>query len=770
MINLDVADSFFYISNDEYIIAVIDAENRILAGIKYDGKPYFPNHEMYSVIANEEWLYAIIDAEDKILFGFKTNGKTYVGDADFLDDIKNNQEAISEIKSYLANFINLHIDALSSITAVDNPEFIEVTTDSEDKVLAGRTHDGAAFENVGFSAPKVSIDGHIIEDIEDPEGRREIITDSEGKIISYRDKDGVKHEDAGIKTNHLILTHQGMTDFQKALKESGFNSGANDWSDAKSIEIPTPRCALVNIVSSNNDLAVWPESKTTNAHYYMQFWDMQGNYFKKEIIFNAQGNSSMGFIKKNGSADFCNNNGWDDNDTFSIKFGNWVAQDSFHFKSYYLDYLRGSAVVAYQFANDVYKTRGIYADRPWKKALIDFNKILPTTPGGLSADGISDIDLQIDNGARCMPDGFPAIFYLNGEFYGIYSWQLKKHRDNYHLNKKIPEQIQLDGELYYNYLWGGNIDWTRFEIRNPKDLYCMDGSKYDGDNPQELIDSTSPNYDSANKKHKNSAKVKQYIINLSHRVSEINTLDATDSAAAKALFDKYFDADNLIDYQLINMALGDVDGFGKNWQWVTYDGIKWYVCQYDKDLSFGYYWIGTHTTPPLNGWITGPSSSLPTGLAVKYYQAEHKARWQELKELGLMTADRLIKGVSDWVARVGRDNYAKEWEKWPDSPCNRDSHIDFTNWVFDNQIVWSEPASDVWNNSTEYHANDVVWFLDFDGQWLRFKSKTTNTNKPPLTQGYLISPKSMGFRDSMWRICKYIQQTIKNQDNFFNNL
>ena len=55
LINIDVADSFFYISNDEYIIAVVDAENRILAGIKYDGKPYFPNHEMYSVITNEEW-------------------------------------------------------------------------------------------------------------------------------------------------------------------------------------------------------------------------------------------------------------------------------------------------------------------------------------------------------------------------------------------------------------------------------------------------------------------------------------------------------------------------------------------------------------------------------------------------------------------------------------------------------------------------------------------------------------------------------------------
>nr|DAM40988.1 MAG TPA: hypothetical protein [Bacteriophage sp.] len=52
LINTEIANSFFYISNDEYIIAVVDAEDRILVGIKYDGEPYFPNHEMYSVITN----------------------------------------------------------------------------------------------------------------------------------------------------------------------------------------------------------------------------------------------------------------------------------------------------------------------------------------------------------------------------------------------------------------------------------------------------------------------------------------------------------------------------------------------------------------------------------------------------------------------------------------------------------------------------------------------------------------------------------------------
>ena len=90
LINLDVAESFFYISNDEYIIAVVDAENRILAGIKYDAQPYFPNHEMYSVITNEEWLYAIIDAENKVLGGFRVNdGHMIVGGIDISTFIAN---------------------------------------------------------------------------------------------------------------------------------------------------------------------------------------------------------------------------------------------------------------------------------------------------------------------------------------------------------------------------------------------------------------------------------------------------------------------------------------------------------------------------------------------------------------------------------------------------------------------------------------------------------------------------------------------------------
>ena len=45
--------------------------------------------------------------------------------------------------------------------------------------------------------------------------------------------------------------------------------------------------------------------------------------------------------------------------------------------------------------------------------------------------------------ARCYPDGFPCVVYLNGAFYGIFSWQLKKHRDNMAMGRnEMPDPVE----------------------------------------------------------------------------------------------------------------------------------------------------------------------------------------------------------------------------------------------------------------------------------------------------------------------------------------
>lgn len=180
LINLDVADSFFYISNDEYIIAVVDAENRILAGVKYDGEPYFPNHEMYSVITNVEWLYAIIDAEDKVLGGFRANdGHMIVGGIDISTFIANAIIDIANIKERTAH-----------LSTTENDEYLSVETDANGKVIGYIAPDGSHYLYKVKSETIPTEFSHI----EDPEGRTEITTDTEGKILGYRNGEGVRCE------------------------------------------------------------------------------------------------------------------------------------------------------------------------------------------------------------------------------------------------------------------------------------------------------------------------------------------------------------------------------------------------------------------------------------------------------------------------------------------------------------------------------------------------------------------------------------------------
>ena len=214
------------------------------------------------------------------------------------------------------------------------------------------TVNGADVSNVSATteafeiAQAVSANTSQFSAINDPEGRLEIKTDSEDKIISYRDADGVLHEEKGIKAkeiktdnvdansvscNHISVSDAAATELTEALKKIGFTVDTPvDWSDETFINLPSlPTCALLNI----SGVDVMPTTKTTNAKMTVEVWDMNGNYFKKKCIGNAQGDSSLAHPKKNFALDFCEDD-WLGDDTTTIKIGPWVSQDSFHFKAF----------------------------------------------------------------------------------------------------------------------------------------------------------------------------------------------------------------------------------------------------------------------------------------------------------------------------------------------------------------------------------------------------------------------------------------------------
>ena len=764
----DLKTRISILDSHNWLFAIVDANGNVAGGIDKYGAIFANSIKgVYEAkqVENDEWLLAFRDANERIAFGVRRDG------------------------SFFAN--SVQIDGIPS--QIESDSFLYVITDKDNKVLWGIMNSGAVYQPYG-----------VPEEV----------------------KDLARKLDERIDTLNDYLTVHGV---QTKV----------DFSDSSYIQIPEPRCAVINITGFSS----MPTSKTANYCGYLEFWDMQGNYFKKKVIANAQGNSSMGFIKKNAAFDFCDDD-WIGDETPSIRFGKWVPQDSFHMKAYYTDFFRGVGAVSYKLYDQIVRTRGNRKDRPWKKGLINFDSIKATT-NSFANPLQDDFALEFDTGARCFPDGFPVICYLNGNFYGVFSWQLKKHRDNMHQDKKTAEHIHIDGNLYSGNIWQGSVAWNQFEIRNPKSLYCintedvsgwgytsldatadadeiaaigdnyqevedkpsdftnadiiskygnnppaylyrtskgkwyklitLDGKQYlpyDGDNPVELIDDTMPYYDASNKDHVRSNQVKIYLKNLSTAVSKMQAAEtiyntssktAEDLATLKAVIETYCDVENQIDYMIVSDLIKNSDGFGKNWQWFTYDGVKWYVGLYDCDMSFGGHFQGNQITTPLTGHISTTKSNFH-GYVIAYYAEELNARYKELADMGIITVDNIYSIFKDWTERIGVENYKKEYKKWADSPCYGQSTIRTDYW----EMLYNEDgspkmvSSSTYNSSTVYAVDDEVSYgLNSTMGYYCFKCIQATETAIPAPISYFRHT------DNIYRVQKWIETEVVNMDKVY---
>lgn len=636
---------------DEFLQYIEDADHRLLFGIKRDGSvtwqkgiPQHVKDAMTPTMQNDEYLYAIVDPEEHVLFAIKKDGT--------VDWQKGTPKHVVEACN----------------PTMENEEYIYLIKDAEDKVLFGIKQDGSVYWPKGL--PKW-VEERINQDTIKNEEYVQITQDADGKIIEGVLSDGTKKFSSKVRfENEVDLSKKSCASLIETLKSKGYLLATGDWSDAKELSIPMPRCAVINFTGISN----MPQAKFVDMQGIMSFWDMQGNYFQKNVIMNGQGQATMNCPKKNCAIDICNDN-WIGDDTFKLQIGDWVAQDGFHLKANWNDYSKGGiAQGGYKFANDIWKSRGFDKDRPWKKALIDMDDIDVSVKSG------EDTSLQIDTGARNMPDGFPCVVYLNRDFVGIFAFQLKKHHDNFHMDKKEAKQIHLDSRVSAGTILDvENIDWTAFEVRNPKSIYCMDGTKYDGDtNCNELMDNTSTYYDGNNKDHVRSNKVKQYINNLNTNFGAIRTAQsnyeasrtAENRGAVKVAYEKVFDIENMIDYLIFCDITWNWDGVSNNCQWCTYDGKKWYLCPYDLDHCY--------ERDPNAGHIN-TSRAYPFYYIYTYYKDELESRYAELRRLGILTVEHIINIINDWALSIGYDFFEKEKEKWPTEP--QDSLFRVKKWL-----------------------------------------------------------------------------------------
>lgn len=199
---------FRVIENEEFIMAVVDSDDRVLFGIyRATGKPYFPLNEMYHVEQNEEFLAVWLDADNHELFGIRRDGQI-IGEIHAVNALK---QVISQLQSDLASLqekvgtIDSNLKELLDVFSLqENPEYLAVEQDAEGKVLSATYNDGSHYIHNAKSETIPEEFSHI----EDPEDRMEITTDAEGRLLSYRGSDGMKNELAGFNSSQYYKNNE----------------------------------------------------------------------------------------------------------------------------------------------------------------------------------------------------------------------------------------------------------------------------------------------------------------------------------------------------------------------------------------------------------------------------------------------------------------------------------------------------------------------------------------------------------------------------------
>lgn len=233
-------------------------------------------------------------------------------------------------------------------------------------------------------------------------------------------------------------------------------------------------------------------------------------------------------------------------------------------------------------------------------------------------------------------DGFPIQVVLNGEWIGIY-------------NFNIPKDGWMMGMGNGAIVCAENFAWEKDPLLDENVLSL----EYKSDNytEQEI-------YDSLN-------RIKTIVY---------DNRDSLTSDNIDEILGPYLDIDSTIDYILFNSCMAGEDNGVRNWLLGTYDNIKWFFVPYDMDMTFGRYpWYNTPFREPFTqlynpGYVfTLMKALLPERV---------KARWEVLKQ-GPLSPGNVITRFANFMGLIPLSAYIEEDKKW--QPTIQDHSLTSTN-------------------------------------------------------------------------------------------
>ena len=358
--------------------------------------------------------------------------------------------------------------------------------------------------------------------------------------------------------------------------------------------------------------------------------------FRCKTSLAVQGNATATFPKKGFEAVLTNYN----DEELKVQFGGWGAFSEFHLKAYPNDQTFAKDLTAGKLWHQIRTSR----DFP-KSYIADFN-------AGQLQDAHKENLLEQ---ALFYTDGFPIELRVDGQFYGVYVWRIKKERDNYMINNANPNHIFLDNEI--------GINWTTFmpsnwKVRSPKLKGYEDGGEIADTALMTKLTRWWDWFKGINDGTIDFDSTCEQFINVESWVDAMITQQVTAHW----------------DYQVNNILL------------TSWDGSRLSICYYDGDQTFG--------------WVTGSMGGFEFPLTVdanglywrsdfwrnKLYpklKARIQARYTELRNLKIIDTNNIYKTFRLTTDLISRDIYDKELKTWRISSPDMGKHsLRYSmNWV-----------------------------------------------------------------------------------------
>ncbi|TMS48204.1 CotH kinase family protein [Acinetobacter lwoffii] len=423
----------------------------------------------------------------------------------------------------------------------------------------------------------------------------------------------------------VLLREQSKTiEFSKLDGFDPQKAGNNKSVFSEDIAIfPTP-VELIRIDVETNQVlptAKGPVINTTNTI------NVSGQVLSCAGTLEVQGSSSANFPKKNWTLGFFKDESRED--VIKVKLGHMMPHDELVFKSNFVDNTHCRNIAVNRLWDQMQMSR-----HGWPKREPDFVNMI---------NGVG-IPSQ-PTGATGHVDGFPAVMYVNGEFYGLGCLNIGKKRDNYNLKKDDPKHIQLDPEGSVNLY---SLPDTPYDPANS----TLTSAAFDVRRPATWSDESQGYYD---------------------RLSAF--LKMSRSGMEAAGIDNYIDRKSMMDYIILCQVCDLWDHLHKNTLYTTWDGNIWYFLPYDVDTVFGLYFTGvyyaedgvTELRPATTLRVPASSGNSSWGTLAKFrliYGAELDERYADLRRKNIISLENILQICESLTRKFPPALFEAEHQRW----------------------------------------------------------------------------------------------------------